>query len=72
LVNDRYDLAAITDLLAADPTFFADHGVVLVVGVVGIAQAAVRSYFEFQKLVAKLSLVANVIPAVEIVRHDDL
>ena len=59
-------------LLSAEPTFFADHGVVLVVGVVGVAQATVRSDFELQKLVPKLSFVANVIPAVEIVRHDDL
>ena len=55
------------ELLYAMLTFFADHGVVLVVGVVGVAQATVRSYFKLQKLMTKLPLMANVISAVEIV-----
>jgi len=51
------------------PTFFADHRVILVVGIVGIAKATIRSYLELQKLVAELAFVADVVSAVEVVRH---
>ena len=50
-------------------TFLADHCIILVVGIVGIAKATIRSYLELQKLMAELAFVANVVSAVEVVRH---
>merc|ERR1719187_1170915 len=47
----------------------ADHGVVLVVAVVGVPEFAVWSELELQKLMSKLSLVPNIVTQVEIVRH---
>ena len=35
-----------------DVDFFFDHGVVFVVGVVGVAKEARRGYFEFEEFVA--------------------
>lgn len=46
-----------------------DHGVVLVVGVVGVSQFSVGPELELEKLVAELALVADVVPQVEIVAH---
>lgn len=46
----------------------ADHRVVLVVGVVGVAQLAVRPELELEELVAELSLVAHVVAQVELIR----
>jgi hypothetical protein len=48
---------------------FADHRVVLVVGIVGVAQLTVRPELELEKLVAELALVADVVAQVEIVGH---
>ena len=41
----------------------------LVVAVIGIAKLAVRAKLELQKLMAKLSLVADIIAEVEVVTH---
>ncbi len=46
-----------------------DHGVVLVVGVVGVSQFAIRPELELQELVPELALVAHVVTQVEIVTH---
>ena len=46
-----------------------DHGVVLVIGVVGVAQLAVRTELELEKLVAKLTLVADIVAQVEVIAH---
>ncbi len=48
---------------------FADHRVVLVVGVVGVAEFSVGSELELEEFVPELALVADVITQVEIVRH---
>lgn len=45
---------------------FANERVVLVVGVVGVAELAVRTELELEKLVAELAFVADVVPQVEI------
>jgi hypothetical protein len=42
-----------------DEDLLADHGVILVVGVVGIAKHAVGAELEFQELVPKLPLVSD-------------
>ncbi len=46
-----------------------DHGVILVVGVVGVSQFAIRPELELQELVPELALVAHVVTQVEIVAH---
>lgn len=46
-------------LSQSPPTFFTDHGVLLVVGVVGVAQLAVGLELELHELVAELAAVAN-------------
>ena len=40
-------------------TFLADHGVVFIVGVVGVTQFAIRPELELKKLVPELTLVAH-------------
>ena len=50
----------------------ADQRVVLVVGVVGVAQLAVRSKLELEELVAELALVADIVAQVEVARHSAL
>jgi len=66
---------------AGDEHLLADQGVVLVVGVVGVAKLAVGAELELEELVAELALVPHVIPQVELVvaaarrhcyTHDDL
>jgi len=55
-----------------DEGLLADHGVVLVVGIVGVPQLAVRPELELQELVAELALVTDVVAQVEVLRgHDD-
>ena len=49
--------------------FLANHRVVLVVGVVGIAQLAVRSELEFQKFMPKFAFVTDVIAYIKVRRH---
>lgn len=46
-----------------------DHRVVLVVGVVGVAQLAVRAELELEELVPELALVADVVADVEVGGH---
>lgn len=41
------------------PTFFADHYVVLIVGVVGVSQRAVGQELELHELVPELALVPH-------------
>jgi hypothetical protein len=50
-------------------TFFSDHGIVFVIGVVGIAQTTIGSDLKLHVLMAEPSLVTHVVSAVEIVRH---
>lgn len=47
----------------------ANECVVLVVGVVGVAQFAIRSELELEKLVTELAFVPHVVTKVEITRH---
>ena len=50
-------------------SLLADHRVVLVIGVVGVAQLAVGA--ELEELVAKLALVADVVSQVKVLAHGD-
>ncbi|RWW82706.1 hypothetical protein BHE74_00008825 [Ensete ventricosum] len=43
----------------------ADHGVVLVVGIIGVAEFAVGAELKLQELVPKVALVPHVVPQVE-------
>jgi len=54
-----------------DEGLLADHGVVLVVGIVGVPQLAVRPELELQELVAELALVTDVVAQVEVLRGHD-
>ena len=49
-----------------DEDLLADHGVVLVVGVVGVAELAVGAELELEELVPELALVPHVVPEVEL------
>ena len=49
-----------------DEDLLADHGVVLVVGVVGVAELAVGAELELEKLVPELPLVPHIVPKVEL------
>jgi len=49
-----------------DEDLLADHGVVLVVGVVGVAELAVGAELELEELVPELALVTHVVPQVEL------
>ena len=49
-----------------DEDLLADHGVVLVVGVVGVAELAVGAELELEELVPELALVPRVVPQVEL------
>jgi hypothetical protein len=49
-----------------DEDLLADHGVVLVVGVVGVAELPVGAELELEKLVAELALVPHVVAQVEL------
>ena len=49
-----------------DEDLLADHGVVLVVGVVGVAELAVGAELELEELVPELALVPHVVPQVEL------
>jgi len=44
-----------------DEGLLADHGVVLVVGVVGVPQLAIRPELELQEFVPELALVSDVV-----------
>jgi len=47
-----------------------DHGVVLVVGVVGVAQLTVRTKLKLEKLVSEFSLVTHIVAQIKVVfRH---
>ena len=55
-----------------DEGLLPDHDIVLVVGVVGVPQLAIRTELKLEELVAELALVADVIPQVEVVAHLEL
>lgn len=61
------DAAAFFENGGGEEDLLANHGVVLVVGVVGIAELAVGSEFELEELVAEFSLVTHVVPQVKLV-----
>ena len=52
-----------------DASLLPDHGVVFVVGIVGVSQFAIGPEFEFQKFVAEFSLVPDVVAKIEIALH---
>lgn len=71
-----HDLAVFDNLFESlDDTliyknFLADHGIILVVGVVRVAQHAIGFEFELKKFVSELSLVSGIIAQVEFIcRH---
>jgi len=67
-----HDLAVLDDPLefvhhgGVDEGLLPDHGVVLVVAVIGVPELAIRTELELEELVTKLALVANVVTKVEI------
>lgn len=65
---DNDPLELVHDALV-DVRLLADHRIVLVVGVVGIPQLAVRPELKLQELVTKLALVADIVANVEVGRH---
>ena len=52
-----------------DAGLLPDHGVVLVVGVVGVAKFAIGTKFKLEKLVTEFALVSDVVAQVEIALH---
>lgn len=51
----------------ADSGLLADHGVVLVVGIVGISELAIRLELELQEFMTEFALVSHIIPQVEFI-----
>ena len=68
LINDRKNYFKKAHL-AVNKSLLPDHCVVLVVGVVGITQLAVRSEFELEKLVTEFSFVTDIVTEIEVVAH---
>lgn len=62
-----YDAAQLVHDAGMAEHLLPDHGVVLVVGVVGITELSVRPEFELEELVPELTLVAHVVAEVEFV-----
>lgn len=60
------DAAALPKDGGVEEDLLADHGVVLVVGVVGVAELTVGPELELQELVTELTLVPHVVPEVEL------
>ena len=60
------DAAALPEDSGVEEDLLADHGIVLVVGVVGITKLAIGPELELQELVPELSLMPHVIPEVEL------
>ena len=52
---------------SVDEGLLSDHGIVLVVGVVGVSHLSIGSELELKELVAELALVADVVSNVEVV-----
>ena len=52
-------------------TFFSNHGIILVVRVVGISETSISSDFKFHVFMTKSSFVTNVISAVKVLRHNE-
>merc|ERR1719215_323328 len=70
-----HDLAVLDDSAelvhdgAVDIGLLPDHGVVLVVAVVGVPELAIRTKLKLEKLVTKFSLVSNIVTEVKIIGH---
>lgn len=62
LCNTKYDLKSGTFSIP-------DHGVVFVVGIVGISQLSLGSKLELEKFVSELALVAHVVPQIKVAGH---
>lgn len=60
------DAAAFLERGLGEEDLLADHGVVLVVGVVCVAELAIGAKLKLQKLVAELALVTDVVADVEL------
>ena len=60
------DAAALPEDGGVEKHLLADHGIVLVVGVVGITELAVGPELELQELVPELPLMPHVVPKVEL------
>lgn len=60
------DAATFAEDGGCEKDLFPDHGVVLVVGVVGVPELAIRPELELKKLVAKLSLVTDVVAKIKL------
>jgi len=54
-----------------DAGLLSDHGVVLVVGIVGVSEFSVGTKLKLEKLVAEFPFVSHVIAKVEIALHRD-
>lgn len=62
-----HDAAGLLEYGGGEVDLLANHSVVLVVGVVGVAELAVGSELEFQELVPEFPLVPHVVTQVELV-----
>uniref|UniRef100_A0A7C9CYL3 Uncharacterized protein n=1 Tax=Opuntia streptacantha TaxID=393608 RepID=A0A7C9CYL3_OPUST len=60
------DAAAFAEDGGGDEDLFANHGVVLIVGIVGITKLSIGSELELQKFMAEFSPVTHIIPHVEL------
>jgi hypothetical protein len=60
------DPSALPESRLSEENFFANHGIVLVVGIIGVAELPVRPELELEKLVAELPSVAHVVADVEL------
>jgi len=60
------DSSGLADHGGRDEDLFADHGVVPVIGVVGVPELAVGAELELEELVPELALVPRVVPQVEL------
>lgn len=50
-------------------TFFSDHRIIFVIGVIRITKFTISGYFKLHEFVPELSLVTNIITAVKIICH---
>ena len=62
----RDDATALADGGGGEEDLLSDHGVVLVVGVVGVAELPIWPELELQELVPELPLVPYVVPQIEL------
>lgn len=62
----RDDSSAFFENSRGEKDFFSDHGIVLVVGVVGVTELSIGTELELEKLVAEFSLVTDIVSEVEL------